>query len=199
MRTILITICIGIFVSCTNNSGNEKTEVENSVHVKPAIKNEEVRNDSPGIQGIINVPEILTLSVRDTATVQNISERMGIAYTNIQQDLDELKMDVAGSPAALFYTNDPKHMLFECIIPIAKTPAIKPKHSEVIILEPIKAVLYNFYGKYDKLYTAYEHLKNYLNENKLVQNGAAREFYVTDISLEKDTTKWLSKIYLPIK
>ncbi len=198
MRKILIIISVCIAVSCSNNSGTEKDTTANSVATTP-IKNEDVNNDAEGVQGIINVPEILTLSIRDTATMQNISERMGNAYTNIQEDLTELKLDVAGSPGALYYTNDPQHFLFECVIPIAKTPNGKPKRSELITLEPIRAVLFNYYGSYEKLFTAYEKLKNYLNENKLIQNGAAREFYITDIALEKDTTKWLTKIYIPLK
>ena len=158
-----------------------------------------MRNDAPGIQGVVNVADILTLSVRDTATLENLPQRMGNAFLNIQEDLTALKVDIAGSPATLYYTNNPKHLLFECIIPLAKMPEGKPKKSQLITLEPIKAVLYNYYGSYNQLFQAYENIKLFLNQNKLVQNGAAREFYVTDISLEKDSSKWLTKIYLPIK
>jgi effector-binding domain-containing protein len=193
MRIISLLGCTLLIVSCSSNSTKELTrEVKDSLNKKQAAPVTE------GMQGVQNIPSLLTLSIRDTATIENISSRVGIAYSSIQDDIKNLKLEMAGSPGVLYYTNDPKKILFECVIPISKAPTLKPKYSDVITLEPIKALVYNYYGPYNKLFTAYEKLKTYLQENKLEQIGAAREFYITDPELEKDSAKWLSKIYIPV-
>jgi effector-binding domain-containing protein len=78
-------------------------------------------------------------------------------------------------------------------------PKSKPKNSTIVILEATRAVLYNYYGPFDKLYTAYDKMNAYMQENKLEQSAPAREFYLSDVTQERDPNRWLSKIYIPVK
>ena len=184
-----------LFLSCSSGSEiKQETKLDSS-----AIK---ARIDSTlieGIRGIIEIPEILTLAIKDSGATADIPVKMGQAYTAIEEDMTALGLEMRGSPGTLFYTNDPKNFVFECVIPINKMPEQKPKNSQIVILESTRAIVYNYYGPYGDMYKAYEKLKPYINDNKLLQTGPSREFYITNVEFESDTSKWLSRIFIPVK
>jgi effector-binding domain-containing protein len=62
-----------------------------------------------------------------------------------------------------------------------------------------KAVFVDHYGPYDKLRDSYAGLENYLTANKLTKKLPIIEQYITDPGIEKDTSKWLTKIIFLIK
>jgi effector-binding domain-containing protein len=66
------------------------------------------------------------------------------------------------------------------------------------VLEASDMLVYNFYGAYQDLYTAYDKVRETLKAQQLSQSGPAREFYVTDPSREKDPKNWLTRIMVPV-
>jgi effector-binding domain-containing protein len=176
---------------------------KNPIPEKESAQNDKLNsNSSPadnGIQGIVTVPEMLCLSIKDTATSETISEEMDGDYKALEEDILSLNLSNPGNPGLLLYNDHPKNYIFRCVIPVQQMPAAKPSRSELFILEGTRAVVYNHYGPYQNIPLAYKELKTYITEQKLQQTGPAREFYITDPYLEKDTSKWLSKIYIPVK
>ncbi len=198
MKVFFPIITIGILIySCSGSKAPEKEVVQQV----DTLKNKTVTNNSleEGIIGIIEVPEILTLALKDSGQTLDIPVKMGKAFASIQEDLNNLGLEGLGAPGTLFYTNDPNNFVFECVVPINKMPINKPKNSQIFILESTRALVYNYYGRYDKMYLAYEKLKPYIEQNKLEQTGPSREFYLTNADLERDTSKWLSRIFIPVK
>lgn len=190
-------------VSCKNSSEKEETKTADSIQV-PVQQNQAVADlksiETPGIIGIIEIPEILTLAIKDSASQADAGFKMGKAYGAIEADM--IALNVSNNempPGALFYNNDPKNLVFECVVPITEMPKKQPKNSTIVVLEATRAVVYNYYGPYDKMFDAYAEIKKYLEQNKLEQSGVAREFYLSDATVEKDPAKWLSKIYIPVK
>jgi effector-binding domain-containing protein len=59
-------------------------------------------------------------------------------------------------------------------------------------------LIFNFYGPYQHLFSAYDKIRKYLTQTKLVQTGPMREFYLTDPSIEKDEAKWQTRIMVPV-
>lgn len=152
-----------------------------------------------GIQGVQRVPEILCIAVKDTAhSEEDISRKVDEGFKLLHNELGRMNMK-SELQGVLFYTNDPKNFIFKCVIPINRMPATKPVRAELSILESTRAVVYNYYGAYSHINKAYEDLNTYLATNKLKQSGPAREFYITDPLQEPDTSKWLSRIYIPVK
>lgn len=197
-KTILIGLTLVLFSACGNKTETSNETSTNSLPTSTATP--VVANDPEGIIGIIDVPEVLTLAYKDSAAQEDIGFKMGKGYGAIEEDMQKLNLDSEGLPAgAIYYSNDPKNFVFECIVPINKIPASQPKNSTVVVLEATRAVVYNYYGPYNNMMGAYEKLKQYLAENKLEQTGPAREFYLSDPTTEKDPAKWLSKIYIPVK
>jgi effector-binding domain-containing protein len=200
MHKIFIGAIVGLILSGCSHSGEGKTETSDTLNSDSIIASLPNFSDTMrGIRGVIDVPEIITLAIKDSCTIEEAPFKVGHAFSAIETDIAELKLESLNQPGTLYYTNDPQHLVFECVISLKKMPDTQPKHSTIVILEATRAVLYNYYGPYDKLYTVYDKLNAYMQENKLEQASPAREFYLSDADQEKDPNKWLSKIYIPVK
>ncbi len=201
-KIILLTTSVLVLFGCknTSDSTDNKTAVSDSLITNSTSPTVSADNDNPGIAGIIELPEMLTLAVKDSAPQQDIGFKIGKAYSAIEGDMQELNISNNGMPAgSLYYNSDPKNFVFECVIPINQMPSKQPRNSSVVVLEATRAILYNYYGPYDKMAEAYAEIKTYMEQNKLEATGPFREFYITDATAEKDPNKWLSKIYIPVK
>lgn len=193
MKKIVFSLFILLIVSCNNKEKPLEVTQTTVPATEPLI-------DKPGIIGVINLPEILTLAIKDSANKDEIGFKMGKNYGILEAEMNELGLtNNEMPPGAIYYNNDINKFVFECLIPINMMPKIQPKHSSIVILEATRAVVYNYYGPYDKMFDAYDELKKYLEDNKMEQISAAREFYLSDPTTEKDPSKWLSKIYIPVK
>lgn len=157
-----------------------------------------VFNDKPGVVGVFDVPEMLVLSVLDSANVNNVSARMGKDYEVLQEDIAYTGAEVNGPGGTINHNNDPANFKFETIACIKRIPGKQPKRAKVVILEAGPALIFNFYGNYQNLFAAYDKIKRYCKENKLVASGPMREFYLTDPQAEKNPDRWLTRILLPV-
>lgn len=54
-------------------------------------------------------------------------------------------------------------------------------------------------GSYVTLPDAHEQLKQYIKYKKFEMNGVPWEVYITDADKERDTTKWITEVYYPVK
>jgi effector-binding domain-containing protein len=197
MSRYFIAALVGLLFTACNRSGEETKD--NTVRDSVVIRLPNRADTMRGIRGVIDVPELITLAIKDSGTIEEAPFKVGRAFSAIEADIAALKLESLDQPGTLYYTNDPQHLVFECVVPLKKMPEAKPKNSTIVILEATRAVLYNYYGPYDKLYTAYDKINVYMQENKLEQTSPAREFYLSDVTQEKDPNKWLSKIYIPVK
>ncbi|MDI9339031.1 MAG: GyrI-like domain-containing protein [Sediminibacterium sp.] len=206
MKHILSLSMIGIGLFLTSCNSSDKEQVSDSkrdslsVNMDSASVNKAVAiPETPGIIGVYDIPEMLTLAKKDSATGKDISFKIAKVYELLEQEKNATGAEMGGAPGALYYTNTPDNFVFEAVLPIKRLPAKNPTRCNVVVLESGKMVVYNHYGTYMSMFQAYEKLKVYLKENKLEQIGVAREFYITDPMLEKDSTKWLSRIFIPVK
>lgn len=200
MKNYLL-ICASFLILCACGNKNEpRTKIITEVTAPDTITKNTKSHEPEGILGIIEIPEILTLSVKDSSKQTDVGFAMGQAYNSIESDMQELDLNSNEMPiGALYYNNDPENFVFECVIPINKLPVKQPKHSIILVLEATRALVYNYYGPYNKMSDAYTLLYKYIKDNKLIQTGLAREFYLSDPATEKDPQNWLSKIYIPVK
>lgn len=162
-----------------------------------------VRKDSDvskeeGFAGIFEVPEMLALCVKDSAPEKDVAKKYAMAFTVLDRELKELGMRLDGAPGSIAYNNDPSNFVFECIYPIERIPAKQPKDCQVVVLEPSVMMVYNYYGPYEFLYKAYENIRLQLKKSKLEQVGPMREFYISDPTLIRDSTEWLTRIMVPV-
>jgi effector-binding domain-containing protein len=193
-------------ISCSDPeqvaAAEKKTEEAKKDSAKSEVpvpkKFEEFKSDKSGPAGVFEVPEMLTLCVKDSADAAHMAEAFARSYTILQNELKSLNLTPNGAPGSIYYNNDPNNFIFECVYPIGKMPAKNPKKCQVVVLEAANMYIYNYYGPYADLYKAYDVIKKEIKAMGLEQSGPMREFYVTADSDEKDSSKWLTRIMVPV-
>lgn len=196
-----------VLFSCTTESSEKKAEekapgkdsVISEIPASYELKSPDKLSDEKGIIGVFEVPEMLTMSVMDSVPLRKIAAKMSLAYAAIQKDAAAVKAEINGSPGVIYYNNDTGNFVIECVLPIAEIPNKQPSRSKIVMLEPSRMLIYNYYGAYTGLNAAYEDLIAFTRKNKIIQTGPMREFYITDPLKVKDTSQWFTRIMLPVK
>ena len=151
-----------------------------------------------GVAGVLDVPEMLVLSIMDSAETKNVSSALIKNYALLEEEMTAIGAEMNGPIGMITYNNSPENFVFESTLFIKYIPSIQPKRCKIVVLESSKMLVYNFYGSYRNLFGAYDKIKRYCEKNDLLQSGPMREFYITDPEKEKDETKWLTRIMLPV-
>jgi effector-binding domain-containing protein len=174
--------------------------VKENIGIHVELKKRTELTDAPGIIGVYEVGEMLTLCRKDSASADKMAEAFAKNYALLEADLKLLGIKSEGAPGSIYYNNDQNNLVFECVYPIMDSamPKRKPKNSNIVALEAAPMVVYNHYGPYSELYTAYANIKAYLINNLLVQAGPMREFYLNDPTKVKDPAQWLTRIMVPV-
>lgn len=197
-----------LLFSCSESeTGTQKDDqagvadsVQNRTPDTVAVKKySEFNSEKPGGIGVYDVPEMLTLCVHDSADAEHMAAAFARAYTILEKEMKDLKLEANGAPGSLYFNNDPKNFVFECVYPINKIPSRNPKNSRVVVLEATNMYIYNYYGPLSDLYKAYDEIRGNLKTLKLEQSGPMREFYMTGTLAQPDTSKWLTRIMVPVQ
>lgn len=151
-----------------------------------------------GVVGVFDVPEILVLSLLDSAAKKDLSDRMVANYAVLEKEMMEVGAELNGPIGLISYNNDPKNFVFETVLCIKRLPETQPKRSKIVVLEASKMLVFNFYGPYQNLFAAYDKIERHCKKNDLIQSGPIREFYITDPAKEPNPEKWLTRIFLPV-
>ena len=211
-HTKLIVVALVLFFGVTSCTQENKNDEEKEAADKNAMPLTEVvitdttsfKNDvlgyanTPEVVGVFDVPEMLVLSIIDSANSKEMSDKLVRNYALLEEDLNTIHAEMNGPIGMLTYNNNVDNFVFESVLFIKKMPKVQPKRSKIVVLEASKMLVFNFYGSYANLFSAYDKIKRYCDKNDLIQTGTMREFYLTDPDKEKDTSKWLTRIMLPV-
>ncbi|MBI2721771.1 MAG: GyrI-like domain-containing protein [Bacteroidetes bacterium] len=201
---LMVTVLMIVF-SC-GTSEKEKTDQKNGADTsvtqnsgsKVVLKKSSELSDQPGVAGIFEVPEMLTLCRKDSAASSQMPAALAKNYSLLEKDLKYLKITSQGAAGSIYYNNDTSNLIFECVYPIDSFPKKMPKKSTVVVLEAAPMLIYNHYGEYSDLYLANQNIQKYIQQNNLVQSGPIREFYITNPVVVKDHSKWITRLMVPV-
>ena len=103
---------------------------------------------------------------------------------------------VSGSPSGLFYVWDEANQQADmaAAIPVAQGTSFEDTTIRIVDIPGSKAIYVDYYGPYDKFAPAYASLDQYLVQNSLKKKLPTIEQYITDPKVEKDNSKWLTRI-----
>lgn len=110
-------------------------------------------------------------------------------------------LELAGAPSGVFWAWNEKDQTADMMaaMPVKGTSATKVDGFETLVIPPSKMLHVAYYGDYSKNMPAHEAIDAYITAKGLTHYGHVIEEYVTDPTLEKDTTKWLTNIYYMVK
>lgn len=144
------------------------------------------------------LPVVHYMAMHDTASVPTIGMKLGMAYAEIGKVMSMQKLMPSGAPFGIYYSESNTNFDFDAAIPCEK-----PGKSEGKVKAGTRAagnaVVVSFLGDYTQTPLAHETADKYIREHKKEVIGAPWEEYVTDPEMEKDTAKWLTKVYYPVK
>lgn len=148
-----------------------------------------------------NVPGYKIMSIKDSASLMELSAKLGPLYGEIQGEMQKQGLSQAGPVVAIYdkveYRPEGMYFWYSAGIPVDK-PGKSTARVNYWESDPaVAAVKCNYYGGYNGMGGAHEAIDKYMKDNNKVQNGAVWEVYVTDPMVEADSTKWLTEIYYP--
>lgn len=205
LKAAVLVLFIGTVFSCSQEEKKQQEPVAPAPVVEKKITDSTVfKNDlynfdpASGPIGVYDMPEMLVLSMIDSARQKDVSAALVKDYAILEEEMNAIGAEMNGPVGMISYSNDLKNFIFEPVICIKKIPAKQPTRCKIVVLEASKVLVYNFYGPYQSLFSAYDKIKRYCEKNDLLQSGPIREFYITDPDKEPDQKKWLTRIVLPI-
>jgi effector-binding domain-containing protein len=151
-----------------------------------------------GVAGVFDVPEMLVMSLLDSAAKNDLANLTVKNYAILEKEMTEVGAELNGPIGVISYNNDLENFVFESVVCIKRMPKKQPKQSKIVVLEASKMLVFNFYGPYQNLFSAYNKIETYCKKNDLIQSGPIREFYMTDPAKENNPEKWLTRIFLPV-
>ncbi|MBN8695773.1 MAG: SRPBCC family protein [Bacteroidetes bacterium] len=140
----------------------------------------------------------LLATYKMSSSLQTISDDIGTSYGKIIEFMQKNKLAQTASVLAFYHSFSPEKIDLECAIPVDKT-AKSANDVNVVEFPSTNAVVAHYYGAYTGTGAAHEAIDKWLKEKKLSITGSPWEVYVTDPMMEKDTSKWLTDIYYPVK
>jgi effector-binding domain-containing protein len=134
------------------------------------------------------------------ADMNALSAQMAKSYGELSTVLGKAKVEITGPAFCIInkWDEGTQQTDFICAFPVAANAKVPAKY-KVMQTEGSLAVKAIHNGSYDKLGEAHEQIGKYLEMKNLEMNGPVLEVYITDPEAEKDTAKWITEIYYPIK
>jgi effector-binding domain-containing protein len=139
------------------------------------------------------------LSIRDTCSPVTIGTKMGKCYGEIMAYMGKNGIKQTSPCIAVYHKYEGNVFDVEMGIPVDKAPKLKDKKIQFTEFKGCKALVAQYYGPYENIGDAHEMMMHRINEHGLKISGACWEEYVTDPATEKDSSKWLTKIFYPFE
>jgi len=140
------------------------------------------------------------LGIRSTTKISKLSDFFSANMTKVIDAVKKSGAEMAGMPSGLYFVWEPDkdNTDVAAAIPIAKE--IKaPAGLSLFTLPASKAAVIDYMGGYSGLGKAHEALAAFIKENNLTQSAPVIEEYLVDPMMEKDSTKWHTKIVYFVK
>ena len=133
--------------------------------------------------------------IKGEVDFKDISDFLAQSYGKITKALKRKGRRVKGPACGLYYSWDEKNKRTEMAAAFPVNRTIKAGEVTTIEIAPGIAYYVDYYGPYEKSDNAHYALDLYLQQHKLTQKPPVIEEYVIGPSQEKDSSKWLTKIY----
>jgi hypothetical protein len=169
--------------------------IKERAEAKPKFKSD-ISETTTSVINYIGVPTGAMNFEDEAAMMDGVNK----AYKQLETDFKKAKLQIAGPPLCIVTKWDEAARQTEmiCAFPVAadaKAPA-KYKVQQVPAGKVVKAI---HTGDYSGLMNAHMEIDTYLKSKNLTVAGNPWESYPVGPATEKDTTKWVTEIYYPIR
>lgn len=141
------------------------------------------------------MPEKWYAGIRQIVPFQEISTFYGNTLSKILEQFSKAGITPVGAPSDLYWSYDEEAGTTDmaAVFPISKEQKVDHGLTAFPINEG-NALLIEFFGRYDTIGQAHLAMDEFMTEKNLQSIPPVIEEYVTDPSLEPDTSKWLTRV-----
>lgn len=136
--------------------------------------------------------------IKTNTTFDKLSVFFAESYGKIGKAMKKAKVDMVSAPSAIYFSFDEKTMVTDVAAVMEVPNGTKLDGVEKFEIPAGKVLKIAYYGAYDKSANAHYAMDAFMKAKGMTQSYVLEE-YVTDPTVEKDTTKWLTNIYYMIK
>lgn len=198
IHIIALCACFLLLVRCTSESPAPANDPSGFGGSKVPKYDINTADNTPGLQGVFDVPEMLSLCRLDSGSSANIASKVVEGYNLIEQEMNLIGTSAGGPQGMIYYSTDPGNFKFETVRLISNMPTKTPKTCQIVVLEASYMLVYNYIGPYEDTYKVYEVIRKYMNDNYLEQTGPTREFY-PPAPPDAEPSQLLTRILVPVK
>jgi effector-binding domain-containing protein len=198
-KLLYLTMATIIFASC----GEKKEEAKKE---EPKEEDSTVVEETPAYEYTYEVTETevpagwMVTITNENITMDKVKELLGANFGSISAMLSKSKKEM-GAPLAIY------HNWVDPASPFTMQAGFSVMDSTIKVKAPMvlgksyvgKAIKTTYMGDYQKIKAAYDDLMQYSTEKGLNPNGSPWEVYIVSPMMEKDTMKWQTDIYIPVK
>jgi effector-binding domain-containing protein len=150
------------------------------------------------VEKMFDVPEMLVMSVLDSASASALGDSIGRDYALLEQEMKRNAAVREGPLGRITYGTDSSNIVFEAIALIKGIPPRRPDHAVVRKLPGGKMLIYDHYGPYTELYKGYARLQEIMERDSLLPGGPVREFFIVSPDITSDPSKFQTRLMLPV-
>jgi effector-binding domain-containing protein len=143
------------------------------------------------------VPAQIVLSIRDTASLKTLSPKLTSMYNRLSVFLKSRNLSPTGAPMTIFHSFINDKFDIETCFPVESCLAV-PDQFTCTEKENQKAVMIQYVGNYKCINQAYSALQTYIANKNLQVIGPPREIYVTDPSVQADSSMRYIDVLYPV-
>ncbi len=146
----------------------------------------------------IKVLAFTYIGIREKIKPVELGQKMGINFKELKMFIEKNKLKMTNVAFSIYYSFTKDEVEYEAGIPVEKC---KTGNNKIKIgqMKACKAIVTDYYGPYSGLGKEYEVIEKWIVDNKKKISGLPFEMYITGPITEKDSTKWLTKIYYPVE
>lgn len=167
-------------------------------NIKYYIEDEAASNPYNIVQ--TNFSESASLSMKDSCSWDQISVKTEEMFTYLYTYLGKNSIQPSSYPYAnyLVWDEEKQFTVFEISVPVGEN--VTSNDSKILnTLSPSGKVIKGIHkGAYENTYNLYMAMDEYMKNNSLSQIGGPWEVFITDSTVESDTSKWVTEVYFPI-
>ena len=143
----------------------------------------------------IDFPAKTYAIIRKTLPLHEIKNFFSSSFSKIMPAIQKNRIAMTGAPSGLYFSYDEQTATTDMAAAIPVVRAVNDPGIDSFEIQAGKAYNIEYYGPYEKVGEAHSAMDYYFYQHGLIQQTPVIEEYVTDLSQEPDSTKWLTIIY----
>ena len=144
-------------------------------------------------------PQTTFISKRVNLALSEVPDFLSSAYQTLYEESGRLGLQTVKPPCAIYYSMDMRNHQTDMAAAIPIEGVVPDLNGFIkITLPQSKALLVEYYGRYEYMSAAYAELEKWLSQNSLERELIIEEYH-TDPTRESDSSKWKTNIYYLIK